>query len=114
MIDLSDGLAADLHHLLDESGGGAMLIEDAIPISDAASRMTDGGTSLEHALSDGEDFELLFTVSPSDGTKLLSATSNATAIRIGEIESPPGCRIRMRAGSVRDLPRGGWEHSFEP
>ena len=112
MIDLSDGLAADLHHLLDESGVGATLFEDSLPISDAACRMTDNRSSLEHALSDGEDFELLFAVSPSDWTKLLSATGNATATRIGEIESQPGCRIRMADGSLRDLPRGGWEHSF--
>ena len=112
MIDLSDGLAADLHHLLDESHVGATLLEGSLPISEAAHRMADNRSSLEHALSDGEDFELLFAVSPSDGTKLLSATGNATATRIGEIESPLGCRIRMADGSLRDLPRGGWEHSF--
>lgn len=112
MIDLSDGVAADLLHLLDESRVGATLIEDALPISEAAHRMADNRSPLEHALSDGEDFELLFAVSPSDGTKLLSATSNATATRIGEIESPLGCRVRMADGSLRDLPRGGWEHSF--
>lgn len=112
MIDLSDGLAADLHHLLDESGIGATLFENSFPISEAARRMNDDRNPLDHALSDGEDFELLFAVSPSDGAKLLSATGNATATRIGEIESQPSCRIRMRDGSVRDLPRGGWEHSF--
>ena len=112
MIDLSDGLAADLHHLLDESHIGATLFEDSLPISEAACRMSDNHSALEHALSDGEDFELLFAVAPSDGAKLLSATGSVTAIRIGEIESQPGCRIRMADGTFRDLPRGGWEHSF--
>lgn len=112
MIDLSDGLAADLPHLLDESHVGATLFEEAVPISEAVRQMTDNHTPIEHALSDGEDFELLFAVTPSDGEKLLSATANATATRIGEIESPLGCRIRMADGSLRDLPRGGWEHSF--
>ncbi len=112
MIDLSDGLAADLHHLLDESGVGATLFEDSLPVSEAARRMTDGRSSLEHALSDGEDFELLFAVSPSDGEKLFATASGVTATRIGEIESQPGCRIQMRDGSLRDVPRGGWEHSF--
>lgn len=112
MIDLSDGLAADLHHLLDESGVGATLFEDSLPISEATCRMADNRSSLEHALSDGEDFELLFTVSPSDGAKVLKTTGDVTATRIGEIESQPGCRIRMADGSSRDLPRGGWEHSF--
>ncbi len=112
MIDLSDGLAADLHHLLDESGVGATLFEDSLPVSEAARRMTDGRSSLEHALSDGEDFELLFAVSPSDGEKLFATASGVTATRIGEIESQPGCRIQMRDGSLRDVPRGSWEHSF--
>ena len=112
MIDLSDGLAADLHHLLDESSVGAMLFENSLPISEAACRMTDNRSSLEHALSDGEDFELLFAVTPSDGAKLLATTGDVTATRIGEIESQAGCHMRMRDGRLRDLPRGGWEHSF--
>lgn len=112
MIDLSDGLAADLHHLLDESHVGATLFEDSLPISEAACRKNDNRSPLEHALSDGEDFELLFAVSPSDGAKLLATTGDVAAKRIGEIEAQPGCRIRMRDGRVLDLPRGGWEHSF--
>jgi thiamine-monophosphate kinase len=71
MIDLSDGLAADLHHLCTESGVGAVLRADAIPISDAARLMNDGTPPLDHALADGEDFELLFAVSPADGAALL-------------------------------------------
>lgn len=112
MIDLSDGLAADLHHLLDESGVGATIFEDVIPISEAAGRMTDNRSSLDHALSDGEDFELLFAVSASDWAKLLATAGDAVVARIGEIESQTGCRIRMRNGSMREVPRGGWEHSF--
>ena len=73
MIDVSDGLAKDLHHICEESRCGAVLIASAIPIADAARELSakDGRSSLEHALSDGEDFELVFTVSPSDGERLL-------------------------------------------
>ena len=110
MIDLSDGLAADVHHLLDESRVGATLDEKSLPISEAALRTSDNGSPLEHALSDGEDFELLFAVSPSDGAKLLSANDNVT--QIGEVECQLGCRIQMSDGTLRELPRGGWEHSF--
>ena len=112
MIDLSDGLAADLHHLLDESHVGATVFEDAIPISDAVRRMADARTPLDHALSDGEDFELLFAVSPENGRKLISPIVRVMATHIGQIEVEPGCRLRSHHSSIRDLPRGGWEHSF--
>src|SRR5262249_22444807 len=60
MIDISDGLAADVAKLCTESGCGAVLRAEAIPVSEAARQMSDGRTPLEHALGDGEDFELVF------------------------------------------------------
>jgi thiamine-monophosphate kinase len=71
MIDVSDGLAADLHHICTESGCGALLHAGAIPIADAACRMQDGRSPLEHALGDGEDFELVFAVDAVEGERLL-------------------------------------------
>jgi thiamine-monophosphate kinase len=62
MLDVSDGLATDLRHLLDASGVGADVQRDAVPITAAARRMADGKSALDHAWQDGEDFELLFTV----------------------------------------------------
>ncbi|MCC6573923.1 MAG: thiamine-monophosphate kinase [Planctomycetes bacterium] len=75
MIDLSDGLSGDLQHVLEESSRraplGADIVAEAVPVSKAARRLTQmegagEGTAaeraLEHALHDGEDFELLFTV----------------------------------------------------
>jgi len=69
MIDISDGLAADLHHLVTESGVGAKLFADTIPIhSDAVERSKHTGrTPLQHALGDGEDFELMFAAAPGQG-----------------------------------------------
>ena len=66
MIDVSDGLARDLHHIAKESGCGARIIAEQIPISEAAKDLAkkSGGSALEHSLSDGEDYELLFTVAP--------------------------------------------------
>src|SRR5947209_17951558 len=58
MIDISDGLAADLAHICEESRCGAVLRAESVPISDAARSMADGMSPLEHALGDGEDFEL--------------------------------------------------------
>jgi thiamine-monophosphate kinase len=112
MIDLSDGLAADLHHLLDESHVGATLEAAAIPISEAARQATDGRDPLEQALQDGEDFELLFAVSPEDGRKLLAQRDEVFVTRIGTLDAAPGCRWILPDGSVRELPRGGWRHTF--
>jgi len=62
LCDVSDGLLTDLGQILEASSLGARLSAASIPVSDAASRMKDGRPALAHALGDGEDFELLFTV----------------------------------------------------
>ena len=74
--------------------------------------MADNRSPLEHVLSDGEDFELLFAVSPDDGRKLIAFPDMITPRPMGEIEPQLGCRIRSSDGTLRELPRGGWEHSF--
>jgi thiamine-monophosphate kinase len=73
MIDVSDGLAADVWHLCTESRCGAVLRAESIPLTPEASQIPDGRTPLEHGLGDGEDFELAFAVSPEDGRRLLDA-----------------------------------------
>ena len=71
MIDISDGLSADVFHICEESGCGAVLFSNKLPISDAARTIADGKVPLEHALGDGEDFELAFAVDLADGERLL-------------------------------------------
>jgi thiamine-monophosphate kinase len=76
MMDVSDGLAGDLRHILNASGVGAELLKPAIPVSRAAKlRAREGGgkPAVIAALTDGEDFELLFTVASGDAVKLLDA-----------------------------------------
>ena len=113
MIDVSDGLAADLHPILDESNVGAVLYEQAIPIADASQRINDEISALEHALGDGEDFELLFSVSPDDGRRLLADPPvDVLLSHIGEILEA-GCRdLADAAGNRKPLPRAGWVHRF--
>ena len=73
MIDISDGLSADVNHLCEESRCGAVLRADHIPVHDDAQQLHDGLSPLQHALADGEDFELAFAVSPEDGQRLLQS-----------------------------------------
>jgi thiamine-monophosphate kinase len=86
MIDISDGLAADVHHLCTESGCGAVLYAEAIPVSDAARTICDGRSPLDHALSDGEDFELVFALPAVEAQRLLRTqpVSGITCVHVGE------------------------------
>jgi thiamine-monophosphate kinase len=86
MIDISDGLAADVNHLCEESRCGAVLHAERIPITAEARSMNDGRSPLEHALGDGEDFELAFAVAPEDGRRLVETqpVPSVTLEHIGE------------------------------
>jgi thiamine-monophosphate kinase len=111
LIDVSDGLARDLHHICDESGCGAVLRAEAIPISDAARQMDDDLPPLTHALGDGEDFELVFTVSPDDGRRLLGSPPlvGLQLFHIGECVAD-GVWLEEK-GQRRPLPPTGYEHT---
>jgi thiamine-monophosphate kinase len=113
MIDISDGLAADVGHLCAESGCGAVLRADAIPIADPARQMNDGRTDLEHALGDGEDFELIVAVAPADADRLLATQPIAgiTLTAIGECVEQ-GLWLEEH-GQRRPLPPHGYVHRLE-
>jgi thiamine-monophosphate kinase len=110
MIDISDGLARDLHHICAESGCGALVVAEDIPISADARLLADGKPPLEHALADGEDFELLFTVSPADGQRLLATqpVPGLTLVRIGTCLEQ-GVWLE-EAGQRCPLSPAGYEH----
>lgn len=117
MIDLSDGLAGDLRHVLKASGCGAELLGKMIPISRAARlkarRESSAKPPLLAALTDGEDFELLFTVASAAAVKVKDGWSRAfpkTKLTcIGKITSQPGLRIRTDEG-VRNMTEHGYRH----
>lgn len=113
MIDISDGLAADAFHLCEESACGVVLFADRIPISDSARQLNDGRSALDHALSDGEDFELAFAVSPGDGLKLLQ-TQPIAGIALSHVgEFVAESKLYMEENGVRRAiePRG-YAHAF--
>lgn len=114
LIDVSDGLAADLGHILEESGAlGAILDSERIPIHPDAERLasSDGRTPLEHALHDGEDFELCLTVADKVADRLLaSQPEGVTLHRVGRITSEPGLWLRHVEGGVEPLDPRGFDH----
>jgi thiamine-monophosphate kinase len=126
MIDLSDGLAGDLRHVLKMSNVGAELLKSAIPISRAAkagaSRCDDRTAqravstqkpAFAAALTDGEDFELLFTVAGKDAVKLLDGWKKKfpklKLSCIGKIVSGEGILIRDKSSSHK-LNANGYVH----
>ena len=116
-IDISDGLTLDLHRLLTESRLGATIFESAIPIAEDAVKLSQqsGRSPLDHALSDGEDFELLFTVPPHEAKKLLAlqpfrSSSGATLYEIGELTAEQGLRMVTAGGQTQPLTPTGFEH----
>jgi thiamine-monophosphate kinase len=117
MIDLSDGLAGDLRHILKASGVGAELLKSAIPISRAAKEITRknpfGKTPLAAALSDGEDFELLFTAAAGDAVKLLDAWKKhfpkVKLSCIGKTMTGEGIVVRDKSGAQK-LDAHGYVH----
>jgi thiamine-monophosphate kinase len=107
MIDLSDGLAGDLRHILQASGGGVEILKSAVPVSRAAKlhakQSSDAKPAFAAALTDGEDFELLFTVAGKDAVKLLDAWKKKfpklKLSCIGKIVADDGILIRDKSGS---------------
>ena len=111
-IDVSDGLSLDLARLVEESHCGAELDIDAILVSEAARRLAAAGTdsrdALDHALSDGEDFELIFAAPPEEAGRVLSEQPLETRLsRIGRFVERPGLWEWVGESELRPLsPRG--------
>jgi thiamine-monophosphate kinase len=103
MIDVSDGLAADLLHVADESGVGVVV--DRVPVAIGVSRVSDDPETM--ALGGGEDYELVFAA--PDRARVEAAFAAAglgVPLAIGRCTADPAER-RLRD---RDLPPLGWEH----
>jgi thiamine-monophosphate kinase len=112
-IDISDGLALDASRLAAASGCGVALELDAVPISADAQRLatTTGKQPIEHALGDGEDFELLFAAAPDVAEQILrDQRLGAPLTRIGEFVADKGLWKTEGAAVLTPLPPTGYQH----
>jgi thiamine-monophosphate kinase len=108
MIDISDGLSSDLKRICRQSKVGAIVNAEQIPISDEAKKSR---SPLNSALNDGEDFELLFTLSKKEFRKLLKRWNGPTLItRIGTITNSKKVQIKTPNGRISDLEAKGYNH----
>ena len=112
MMDLSDGLATDLPRILEASQCGGEVYCASIPIhSDVPQQLSDDDR-LRAALCDGEDFELLLTVSEEAATQLLRADVPCPVTEIGRLTGAPGLRYLDVEGRPIAASVSGWEHRF--
>ncbi len=107
-IDISDGLAADLTHILEASGVGACLNLDALPLSEALAGTFESQRALELAFGGGDDYELCVTVPPQRVQLLagIAASSACPLTRVGVIEAQPGLRSILKGVAVTPVQRG--------
>ncbi|MFN8293870.1 MAG: thiamine-phosphate kinase [Chitinophagales bacterium] len=110
MLDISDGLASDVLHLCKQSNVGCEIEEAKVPIAEDTynSALDLGLDPIVCALNGGEDYELLFTISPEDETKL----SDEIAISIiGTITEPAqGAVLKTKGGNCHRITAQGWKH----
>ncbi|MFM8592433.1 MAG: thiamine-phosphate kinase [Sphingomonadales bacterium] len=110
MMDISDGLSSDVLHLCKQSQLGCVLYEEKIPVAEAT-RLAAYKFEIDPtacALSGGEDYELLFTLSQADYDKLVL---NEQISVIGYMtEAEQGATITTKGGSTYPLTAQGWNH----
>jgi len=112
LMDLSDGLATDLPRMMLASGTGAVLLQDSIPVHSDVPDDLSVAARLRAAISDGEDFELLFSISAEESEKLRAAPGAFSFIPIGRVTEDRAILLQDAAGRTRPLPAGGWEHGI--
>ncbi len=112
-LDVSDGLAQDLGHLLSTSQVGATIRLDSIPVSLAAREaLALLGAPIETVLSGGDDYEIVFAAAPERRSDLaaLSQRLSLPIARIGEVRAEPGLSVVDAAGQPVTMTVRGWTH----
>lgn len=113
MIDISDGLGADLGHLTSASGVGAVIYAEQVPVSVSARQVGQnlGEDPLPLALFGGEDYELLFTAGEENWEALVNAAGPVPLSQVGTIlPAEHGVMLEGIGGGREPLPPRGWTH----
>ncbi|MDM7859779.1 thiamine-phosphate kinase [Alteromonas sp. ASW11-36] len=112
-IDISDGLLADLHHILEASECGAMLHVDRLPISEALTELVEEQQCFQYGLTAGDDYELLFTIGEEYKSQVETAFSsfNIRATCIGQVTGVAGkTDLRLNDKPFKHSGKQGFEH----
>lgn len=110
-IDVSDGLLADLGHILEASACGATLELGRLPLSSEIRELLGGPAATDAALSGGDDYELCFTVPPECEAELVNADLDCPISVIGWVEeADEGLRIRRSDGKFERVSARGYQH----
>jgi len=111
-IDVSDGLLADLGHILESSGSGAELNFDALPVSAALQSCLLQPLGRHCALAGGDDYELCFTapLARREAIQQISRKLDLPLARIGTIVSGSGCTVHTEDGRAITLGESGYDH----
>lgn len=111
-IDVSDGLIADLGHILEASEVGADLSLESVPYSSSLRQWLDAGNDATLPMTWGDDYELLFTASPEQASAIqdLSARLGLPLTRIGKITGQSGLRIFTPEGEITNVAGTGYDH----
>lgn len=114
-IDISDGLAGDLGHILERSQCGATLFADELPCGPLLA-LQDIDLRRRFALAGGDDYELCFTAPPERRDEVLAASraSGTPVTRAGRIEAAPGLRLAGADGAALDLTLTSFDHFARP
>ena len=111
-IDVSDGLAADLGHILTASGVGAVIELERIPLRPPVSGVQENGKLWNFILGSGDDYELCFTVPAARRGQMqgIIDTLDYPVSRIGKIVAGSGIRFKQADDSEYHLPKSGFMH----
>ena len=111
-IDISDGLLADLNHILESSGVAAEIELAKVPQSAAMQGYAQTAAAQQARLSGGDDYELCFTAAPESQNKIsaLARKLNLPLTRIGVIKFGKGLKVINEAGKTMKLPKLGYDH----